>query len=148
MVKRFVNGEEAELSSDGVEVLRLADRLIVRKDGLARSSVAVRSGDAILVSYNGRQYRVEKKPPRSAVTGGAGSGELRAPMPGAIVDVLVAAGDSVRKGDKILVLEAMKTQQPFVAPFDGILKRLEVAKGDQVGDGQLLALVVAAGESP
>lgn len=62
-------------------------------------------------------------------------------MPGQIVDILAAEGDTVTKGDKILVLEAMKTQQAFTAPFDGIVQKIAVQKGDQVGDGDLLALV-------
>jgi biotin carboxyl carrier protein len=44
-------------------------------------------------------------------------------------------------GGVIVVLEAMKTQQPIRAPFDGVLKRLGVSKGDQVVEGQLLAIV-------
>ena len=66
---------------------------------------------------------------------------MHAPMPGLIVDVLAAEGDAVKKGQKILVLEAMKTQQPFASPFDGILKKLFVAKGTQVVEGALLAVV-------
>lgn len=64
-------------------------------------------------------------------------------MPGVIVDVLLEAGVTVMKGDKILVLEAMKTQQPFLAPFDGTLAEVKVSKGEQVGEGALLALVTA-----
>jgi 3-methylcrotonyl-CoA carboxylase alpha subunit len=66
---------------------------------------------------------------------------MRAPMPGQIVDVLVSEGAKVAKGDKVLVLEAMKTQQAFLAPFDGVVEKLPVKKGEQVADGQLLALV-------
>lgn len=67
---------------------------------------------------------------------------MRAPMPGLIVDVLLSEGVDVKKGDKILVLEAMKTQQAFTAPFDGKLDSLKVGKGDQVIDGQVLAVVI------
>jgi biotin carboxyl carrier protein len=50
----------------------------------------------------------------------------------------------VEKGDKILVLEAMKTQQAFTAPFAGVVRRIEVEKGSQVSDGELLAVVEPA----
>jgi 3-methylcrotonyl-CoA carboxylase alpha subunit len=62
-------------------------------------------------------------------------------MPGMIVDVLVAEGDSVVAGQKILVLEAMKTQQPFNAPFDGVVRKLNAVKGVQVSGDDLLAVV-------
>jgi 3-methylcrotonyl-CoA carboxylase alpha subunit len=65
-------------------------------------------------------------------------------MPGQIVDVLVAAGDTVSKGQKLIVLEAMKTQQPFNAPFDGTVITLNAVKGAQVKDGELLVVVEEA----
>jgi len=142
-MKRFVNGDEVELNSEGVEVIRGGDRLMLRTAEGTFSAVAVQDGDAVLVSYRGRQYRVERKAARSRSAAGISSGEVRAPMPGQIVDVRVEAGAVVKKGDVLLVLEAMKTQQPFAAPFDGTVSRLEVGKGDQVADGALLALVVA-----
>lgn len=62
-------------------------------------------------------------------------------MPGQIVDVLVSEGDTVVKGQKILVLEAMKTQQPFNAPLDGVVAKLNATKGTQVVSDELLAVV-------
>jgi biotin carboxyl carrier protein len=141
-MKRFVNGEAVELSNGDAVIVHSNDRLIVKTDDGAYSAAAVRVGDTVHVSYRGKTYLVEKATrPRGA--GGAGSGELRAPMPGLIVDVLLEPGVQVIKGDKILVLEAMKTQQPFLAPFDGTLTEVKVTKGEQVGEGALLALVTA-----
>ena len=62
-------------------------------------------------------------------------------MPGQITDVRVDLDEMVEKGQTLLVLEAMKTQQPLVAPFDGTVTHLNVAKGDQVSDGQVLVIV-------
>jgi 3-methylcrotonyl-CoA carboxylase alpha subunit len=59
-------------------------------------------------------------------------------MPGQIVEVYVAPGDSVVSGQKLLVLEAMKMQQPVLAPYRGIVTQVPVSKGDQVTAGQLL----------
>jgi len=142
-LKRFVNGDEVELSEGTTEVSSVGDRLIVRTPDGAYSAVAVRTGDSVLVSYRGRQYKVERKNVPGSGAGGVASGDLRAPMPGLIVDVRVAVGDSVTKGQVLVVLEAMKTQQPFAASFDGVVKTLGVAKGDQVNDGTLLVSVVA-----
>ena len=140
-MRYFLNGESVEFE-ESFDVSRLPDRLQVRTPEGSFSALAVRDGDAILVSYKGNQYRLET---RQARTRGAGakSGEYRAPMPGMIVDVLVAEGDAVVKGQKILVLEAMKTQQPFNAPFDGVVTKLNAVKGTQVSGEDLLAVVEA-----
>ena len=141
-MRRFVNGEEVDLDPSAAKVSRLSDRLIVHGAEGTHSALALRSGDAIVVSYKGNIYTVLNTRPRARAGAAGGSGELRAPMPGLIVDVLVAIGDPVTRGQKILVLEAMKTQQPFVAPFEGTIKELLVEKGSQVGDGELLASIL------
>lgn len=146
-MKRFINGEEVDLGPSSATVARGPDRLFVHTDDGAFSAAAVRQGDTVLVSFKGIQYKVERAKPRGRAGATAGSGEMRAPMPGQIVDVLATEGKSVKKGERILVLEAMKTQQPFVAPFDGTVSKIAVVKGQQVGDGELLALVIKADEN-
>jgi acetyl-CoA/propionyl-CoA carboxylase biotin carboxyl carrier protein len=66
--------------------------------------------------------------------------ELRAPMPGAVVAVHVAAGATVAAGERIVTIEAMKMEHPVLAPHDGVV-RLDVAVGDQVRRDQVLAHV-------
>jgi geranyl-CoA carboxylase alpha subunit len=66
------------------------------------------------------------------------SGTLKAPMDGAIVDVLVSEGSTVSKGQLLVVLEAMKMEHPLKAGIDGVLKRLQVSVGDQVKNRQIL----------
>ena len=138
-MKYFLNGEPVEFT-ESFDVARLPDRLQVRTPEGSFSALAVRDGDAILISYRGSQYRLETRQSRTR-SGGIKSGEYRAPMPGMIVDVLVAEGDVVVAGQKILVLEAMKTQQPFNAPFDGVVTKLNAVKGVQVSGEDLLAVV-------
>ena len=142
-MKRFVNGEATEFEIGGAKVDRLGDKLRVSSSHGSGTAVAVKVGDIVHVSYNGRQYKVESKISRTRAGGATATGELRAPMPGQIVDVRVVLNQKVNKGDVMLVLEAMKTQQPFVAPFDGIVDQLLVTVGQQVGDGDLLAHVSA-----
>ncbi|OOQ43792.1 3-methylcrotonyl-CoA carboxylase [Pseudomonas fluorescens] len=74
------------------------------------------------------------------VTGQASvsSGTLKAPMDGAIVDVLVNEGSQVTKGQLLVVLEAMKMEHPLKSGIDGVLKRLQVKVGDQVKNRQIL----------
>jgi len=66
------------------------------------------------------------------------SGTLKAPMDGAIVDVLVREGCTVSKGQLLVVLEAMKMEHPLKSGIDGVLKRLQVRVGDQVKNRQIL----------
>lgn len=142
-MKRFVNGIETELSESGVgDVFELPDRLVVRTSEGAFSAVAVRVGGRVEVSYQGRTFRIERIA-RARSNRAAESGEIRAPMPGQIVEVMVREGDQVSAGQKLFVLEAMKTQQAAAAPFDGVVKSLAISVGDQVEAGQILLLVDA-----
>lgn len=139
-MKYMVNGEVVEFQGDhSVQVSRQGDRLWVRTPAGSQSAVAIKHAGKIHISYAGRTYAIEPFIPGVSKSGPVGSGELRAPMPGQIVEVCVVQGDAVVAGQKVLVLEAMKMQQPMVAGFDGIVGEISVVKGDQVADGQLLA---------
>ena len=69
------------------------------------------------------------------------SGSLLAPMPGVVVRLAVEQGQTVRTGDPVLVLEAMKMQHTVSAPHDGVVSQLTVAVGRQVAAGEVLAVV-------
>jgi biotin carboxyl carrier protein len=69
------------------------------------------------------------------------TGSLRAPMPGSVLRVLAEAGSTVRKGQPLLVLEAMKMEHTVAAPADGVLSEMSVSAGQQVDTGQVLAVV-------
>ena len=145
-MKRLVNGVEVELSASDAPVKRLADRLVVTTSEGSATAVAVRKGDVVYVSYKGRQYTVEQAKAQRNAAGKDHSGSLVSPMPGQVVEVLVSEGDEVKAGDKLIILEAMKTQQTFTAPFDGKIAKLAVSKGEQVGEGLVMAVVESAKE--
>ncbi len=63
---------------------------------------------------------------------------IKAPMPGLILDISVSEGQEVKEGDALLVLEAMKMENILVAPKDGVIKSIEVKKGDAVEKKQML----------
>jgi 3-methylcrotonyl-CoA carboxylase alpha subunit len=73
--------------------------------------------------------------------GGEGDGAILSPMPGRVIAVLVEAGQAVVRGERMLVLEAMKMEQALLAPFDGIVAELKVSEGAQVPEGTLLARI-------
>ncbi|KRB82976.1 methylcrotonoyl-CoA carboxylase [Sphingomonas sp. Root710] len=85
--------------------------------------------------------------PRADHAGGGGAvsdGAILAPMPGKVIAVEVAEGAAVSKGQKLLVLEAMKMEQAMLAPFDGIVAELKVSVGAQVPEGTVLVRVEKA----
>lgn len=74
----------------------------------------------------------------AAVPAAAGSVSVDAPMPGNILDIKVSNGASVKAGDVLLILEAMKMENEIVAPQDGTVASVNVNKGDTVEAGQTL----------
>ena len=81
-----------------------------------------------------------KATPKAPVaSGAAGSVKVNAPMPGKILSVKASAGQAVKKGDVLLVLEAMKMENEIVAPSDGTVATVNVASGQSVEAGEVLA---------
>jgi propionyl-CoA carboxylase alpha chain len=64
--------------------------------------------------------------------------QLKAPIPGTVVEILVQAGDTVKSGDTLLVLEAMKMQNAILANIKGKIKKIYVKQGDSVSQRDLL----------
>ncbi len=108
--------------------------------GGARQTVhVVEEGDAVTVLARGHAHRLERAGTASATDDvDQGSGDIVAPLPGRITDVLVAEGDTVTKNQPLMILEAMKMEHTMVAARDGVIDALNVATGDQVAEGALL----------
>ena len=71
----------------------------------------------------------------------AGGEKVSAPMPGTILDVKVSNGASVKKGDILFILEAMKMENEIMAPCDGTIASVSVTKGAAVDSGALLCVI-------
>jgi 3-methylcrotonyl-CoA carboxylase alpha subunit len=83
-------------------------------------------------------------PPRietSRSAGGSFDGAVPTPMPGRVIAIEVREGTAVKKGEKLVVLEAMKMEYSLVAPFDGTVGKITVATGAQVSEGTVLVFV-------
>ncbi len=113
-------------------------------DGTHRWQVAYHlTQNEVQILYRGRLYRFQR--PRvggSSLTHSSAEGTLTAPMPGLISKVLVQKGDRVEAGQRLLVLEAMKTEQVLRAPFAGIVQQLNAQEGEIVQEGTILVEVV------
>lgn len=75
--------------------------------------------------------------PAAAVNGNA----IKTPLPGVIIDVKVNVGDAVKKGETVVILEAMKMENNINADRDGKVIAVQVAKGDTVADGAVLVVL-------
>ncbi|KPF54682.1 methylcrotonoyl-CoA carboxylase [Novosphingobium sp. AAP1] len=108
---------------------------------IAFAGAATNPAPFTLVCEHGQVWRLEPwhhKPTDGAT---AGDGAILAPMPGRVIAVSVAQGETVTKGQKLLTLEAMKMEHTLVAPFDGVVDALETQAGAQVQVDALLARI-------
>ena len=101
------------------------------------------------ITVNGQTYEVEVEeiggapvfnaaPAAAPVAAPAGAEAIKAPMPGNINDVRVSQGQNVKKGDVLIILEAMKMENEIMAPRDGVVASVNVSKGATVSTGDLL----------
>ena len=81
---------------------------------------------------------MSKKVQGAAVSAGAQSIVVKAPLPGLVLRINVSVGDEVTNGQELLVLEAMKMETPINSPGSGKITSIEVSQGDQISAGQVL----------
>ena len=101
-------------------------------------AIAVRDGTDVWVKWRGETYALDTVGQRRSVDALAGS-EITAPMPGVVLAVHAKAGQRVKRGDLVCVVEAMKMELRVEAPADGTVTKMLCAPADQVRRGQRLA---------
>ena len=125
---------------------RSEEELRLEIDGHAESRAVAQAGDQAWISgRGGKSHAVEAEPRFPDRSHSHQVGAAVAPMPGKIVLVAVKVGDRVRRGDTLVVLEAMKMEHPVRAPEDGVVAALPVRAGQQVEAEAVLAVVTADG---
>ncbi|MFI4949307.1 MAG: acetyl/propionyl/methylcrotonyl-CoA carboxylase subunit alpha [Alphaproteobacteria bacterium] len=121
----------------------------VTLDGARSRAIVLAYVDTLAVFIDGESWRLERvdqlAPPAGA---DVHAGRLSAPMPGRVVQLLVAAGDSVRQGQPLIVIEAMKMEHTIAAPRNGAVEMVRYAVGDLVEESaELIVLSDPAAES-
>jgi pyruvate carboxylase subunit B len=150
----------ATCEGKGVEFLKGQGRVMIRKKAAPAGEPAAASSE-LRIQLGEREYRVvlddgqvtvdgvpysytvsegEAAPTASAPVPG-GSASITAPLPGLVLRVPAAAGKSVRAGDVVIVLEAMKMEIEVKAAVSGVVDEIAVAVGSQVKAGQVLARI-------
>lgn len=140
-----LNGEPVELDMvttgpDSYHILR-------NGKGYRAELVSLEAEEKTLTwRINGNLYSVQVKDHFDALLdklglsamAGAKAQDIKAPMPGLVLDVMVESGQAVSKGDAVLILEAMKMENVLKAQADGTVQSVEVAKGDAVEKNTVL----------
>ncbi|MEV0191525.1 biotin carboxylase N-terminal domain-containing protein [Kitasatospora purpeofusca] len=142
-----VRRARADRSVDG---LRLTVDGLRTGFALAEDRAAAAAGPVTWLGVDGDAWPVHRHDPvgEGAADGAAHHGALTAPMPGTVTVVKTTAGESVRKGQPLLVLEAMKMEHVISAPHDGTVSELRAAAGATVAMEELLVVVTPAEAGP
>jgi len=137
------SGADAESTNTKLEFVSLHDNHCVFIENGVRQTLHFAFDDKTLYLDDGTGHFILEDTTQqpAAVAGGAGSGQVKASMDGAIVDVLVKVGDTVEAGQTLVVIEAMKMEHPLKAGIGGTVTAISCEPGQQVKSKQLLASV-------
>ncbi len=109
------------------------DRFVAQLDG-GEVDLGVRRVTALALTAR----EAQKRKLQEAAVGASGAWQVKSPMPGKVVHVLVAKGSEVKKGDGLVVIEAMKMENELRAPDGGIIEEILVSPGQTVEAGAVL----------
>jgi len=148
----------AACQDKGIMFLKGEAKTNIRKNA-KKAEAGAGSADGYTVTLNGKKYAVKLEDGKATVNGkaydmsiaegmdasapavastGGAAVSISAPMPGLVLRIPVAVGDSVAEGDEVIVLEAMKMETPVSATASGTVQSIAVSQGDQVTAGQVL----------
>lgn len=140
-----LNGEAVEL--DSIEISDGEFHIIKNDKSYTADIIKISKEDkTALIKVNGNKYEVKLTDKFDELLKNLGMDSLaakkvnniKAPMPGLVLNIIAKEGDVVKKGDALLVLEAMKMENILKSPTDGVIKRIAVQKGIAVEKNQLL----------
>lgn len=142
-----INGEASELEierkgadfrsgSAHIELLSArGNEAEIRVDGRTYFVPFVVQGTTVNFAFDGETYVAEVADKGARGRARHRDHSLNAPMPGLVLKILAAAGDVVKKGAPLVILEAMKMEHPIVAPYDGTVAAVNCTEGEMVQPG-------------
>ena len=148
-------GAKTMVGVDGGELLPISPyhvlqgkAIVMRYDGrlhLVHLS-GMDSTGTVLATINGRPIKLSvmdelKAQAMESMADGGGSGTISADIPGLVVEIKVTEGQAVKKGDPVIVVEAMKMQNELCAAVNGLVKSIPVKEGQAVNPGDNLVLI-------
>lgn len=143
----FIIGKETEKEIDLIEIKKGIFHIL--KDNRSYNAEvlkAIHEEKSFVIRVNGNKYTVQIKDKYDELLKELGIDtssakkvkEMKAPMPGLVVDVRVKEGEEVKKGDALVVLQAMKMENILKSPADAIIKKIHIKKDGTVEKNQLL----------
>ena len=132
-----------DVTVDGQAFRRVVERVqpgtfVLRNGASSTTFHCVREGDSVHFAWRGRVYTLVEEREGTTAAHRHVAGGLEAPMPGKVIKVSVQPGDSVTKGQELLVVEAMKMENALRAPKDGRVMLVAARLGDMVNPGVVL----------
>ena len=135
-----IDGREYELEASEVE----PDVYLLKHENRIYQVYVAPNG---IVNLGNRQFEIKISDPKnlrgsgSPASGASGSSEIKTAMPGKIVRVLIEQGAEIKKGEGVMIVEAMKMQNEMKSPKDGIVREIRVEEGATVNAGEILAII-------
>jgi biotin carboxyl carrier protein len=144
-----VDGKSIDLDYENIDGL---GQLLILSEGNSYGVSIEGENTEMGITIAGHMYavRIEDERERAALAAeraaGNAGGLVKAVMPGIVVELLVAEGDTVTRGQPLLILEAMKMQNEIEATSDGVVGAFHVEEGQAVGAGDKLVRIDAVGD--
>ena len=138
-IKEIEASREGSIFNFDGKSVDLQKDIWLEMNGKRHKVVATKVGDCWWLHVQG--YILKYELVEEGVSNSQEDSGLTAPMPGKILDVNVSIGDSVKKGDVLLVMEAMKMEHKIIAVTDGTVESVNYSVGDQVSQGAELLII-------
>ncbi len=136
-LKINIDGNEAEFPV----VFNKQQMYLIQKGETLQKCYVFRDKDTVYVHTNGRHWTFQDvtRQDSDAIAGGGGTEDnIMSPMPGSVIKVMVEEGESVKTGQTLVIVEAMKMENEVRSPRDAVISSVNVEAGQQVGGGEVL----------
>lgn len=138
MIRKFnvkVNGKNYEIEVEELSTENIVSQPVQTQKVATQPTAVVQKNEPIPAPAPAPQ----PKPVAPSTSGG--KNVVKAPLPGVVVDINVAEGNRISKGQKLLVIEAMKMENEILSEVDGVVEKILVKKGDNIdGDQELIVI--------